>query len=804
MQTSPSVPTVVRRLALLCLSLGPAFAQSVPTSPARPPAAVEAQEAAFQLSPFQVSAAATNGYVASESMTGSRVATKIIDLPYTVNVLTSEFFEDFALFELADNIVQIGGFTGLDVGGGFNLRGFASTSQLRDGFFRLGRYGSSNVDRMEIIKGSNAAIYGRSSPGGMVNMISKQPKERASYKLSLNYGDYRTRRATFEATGPLHDGRLGRTTYVFTGSHFEKGFDTEFARNRNKEYYLAVKHVFPDGASLFLSAESFLQIRHAPNSAAPLVIDQQGTATTADDRAIGYAKRLAEFNAFGPNSELNRGNTGFNATYEKQLNEVFNLRLAGNYYRARRWDYNQNTGFGSINVNPASGAAPTTARGAIPNKGLIFEDSGGFQADLLAHYWTHRRRVEHRTLFTIDFNDYYRWDPTNNFAAASHPTLVAWNAVRTLRLNPDLTPVLPADQIAYFPSPFIWGQQVLTRFTKRRTTALGGLLRQQSAFLHGRLLAYAGARFDAIRFQDRDFVTAASAFPDIPNYQVGQMIRRVVTELKPNAGLNYRLPGGLRAYVNYSESYFVNQTDNPNVIADADYASETASGWDYGFKGSYLEDRLNFTISGFSANRRHVRVTEVTETPLGSGNFVTDTQPVGDQRVRGFEADLNWRVNDAVTTGLSMAHVDSIFTDFGTAFPLSAGRKVNNVAPYNGSAYVKYAGTGRLKGFSANANVTYVDRTRTEAANAGDTYATTATGERVLLRSTEQWRLTVPSVTLVNVGVRYKLPSGRWDHTLGLNVNNLFDRDYLKINRQLGERRAFFVTYTVGLAGKAR
>ena len=48
-----------------------------------------------------------------------------------------------------------------NIGGGFNLRGFSATSQLRDGFYRLGRYGQSNVDRLEIIRGPNAAIYGR-------------------------------------------------------------------------------------------------------------------------------------------------------------------------------------------------------------------------------------------------------------------------------------------------------------------------------------------------------------------------------------------------------------------------------------------------------------------------------------------------------------------------------------------------------------------------------------------------------------------------------------------------------------------
>jgi len=45
------------------------------------------------LSEFSVSSGATHGYVASESMTGTRVATKIADLPFSVNVVTSEFFK---------------------------------------------------------------------------------------------------------------------------------------------------------------------------------------------------------------------------------------------------------------------------------------------------------------------------------------------------------------------------------------------------------------------------------------------------------------------------------------------------------------------------------------------------------------------------------------------------------------------------------------------------------------------------------------------------------------------------------------
>ena len=63
----------------------------------------------------------------------------------------------------------------------------------------------------------------------------------------------------------------------------------------------------------------------------------------------------------------------------------------------------------------------------------------------------------------------------------------------------------------------------------------------------------------------------------------------------------------------------------------------------------------------------------------------------------------------------------------------------------------------------------------------------------------------MPAFTLLNVGVRYRFPSrGRVDHSVALNVNNVLDKDYLKVNKQLGERRAVYVSYTVGLAGRQR
>ncbi len=784
----------------LKLSLGALLAAGLAAAlPGQTAPDTKKPEDVISLSEFQVSEKSTNAYVASETMTGTRVNTKIVDLPYSIVNLTSEFFEDFGILELDDSLTFIGGFTNLNIGGSFNLRGFSATSQLRDGFYRLGRYGQSNVDRIEIIRGPNAAIYGRASPGGMVNMISKQPKDTEHQQLDFTFGSYDIRREKLEMTGPLFKSTLGKTSYILTLSQYERRFDGEYAHTRNNEYYGAIKHEFADGSHLMATAEYFLNIRHAPNSSGPLVSVSR-TATpdnSATSTAIGYATTLSRYNAFGPNSELNRGSDTFTLSYDKKLNDTWSVRAAGQNFRARRWDYNQNTGWGSITINPANPTNITTSRGATPTKGLIMEDGGGFQGDLVAHYFLDNHKIEAKTLVTMDVNDYYRWDPSWNFAPSTNADLVAWNTARTVALNPDFTPKGP---IPYFPKWFQWGQEVVTRITRRRTTSVGGNLKQQMSFFNGDLLTFVGVRYDGVRFLGFDkFATAFDSY-GIPGTK--NMVHRTEHQAKPNVGFNYNIQkSGLHVYGSYSESYFVDQTANIGTIADPNFQAETAKGYDYGIKGSYLNERLNFTLGGYYISRYNVSVTDAVETPPGSGTFVTVTRYDGDQLVRGWEADLSYRITDDLTGGGSFANVNSKYTNFGSNFPEAVGRSVNGVTPENGSAYLKYNfSQGALKGLSANILASYVSSTPSESPNAGDTIGTVG-GKRVVTGSTFQWKLRTPSYIVWNAGVHYRFKARNFDHMFSLNLNNAFDRQYVRTGRTLGDTRTIQFTYTLGHSG---
>jgi iron complex outermembrane receptor protein len=757
-----------------------------------------AKESVVELSPFEVKSQENRGYIAAETMTGTRVATQIKDLPYTVNVLTSEFFQDFGMFQLDDTLTQVGGLTSLDIGGGFNLRGFTSSSQLRDGFYRLGRYGQTNIDRIEIIKGPNAGIYGRTSPGGMVNMVSKAPRKQVSDNLTFTAGSFDTRQGTLESTGPLNSS----TSYILILSQYNRGGDDmDWFHLRENQGFLAIKHDFKNNSHLTLSAEYFVQYRNAPQSAAPIITDQKGTSVTTDDQVIGYAKNLARVNPYGPHSNLNRGSNTLYGTWDKQLTDVFSLRVGAQAFQANRWEYNDNTGWGSIVINSATPANNyTSTRGATPNRGQILEAGGGVQTDLFANYKLFNGTVANKTLLTIDFNDYYRYDPTRNYLASA-PAVVAWTAAgsgRVVSLNPDFSPVSPVT--SFFTATFEDSPLAATysRLTRRRATVLGGQFRQESHWLNDSLLTYFGGRFDKVHFNERDYTATFNGVTGTltaPNSGT-----RNVTEFKPNVGALYKVKDNFRVYANYSESYFINQTDNPSAILAPTYAAETAKGYDFGIKGSFLHDRLNYTIGGFYIERANVSVTDNVETTPGSGQFVDVTLPGGNQLNRGYEADVTWNINESFSAGLSYGHINAIWTDFGSKFPEAVGRRVQNISPGNGGAWVKFTGSGSLKGFSTNIGVTGIATTPTENPTQGDVVAR-VNGVQTVTSSNNQWALTIPGYKLWNVGFSYKWKGERFDHKVRLNVNNVFDKDYIKVSKLVGDGRGIFVSYTLGFSG---
>ncbi len=181
----------------------------------------------FELSPFEVSSSGDKGYYASNTISGSRISVPIQDIPLTIEVVTSEFIEDtgatdlrdslkysagvllesqndaFGLYDNVGNVNNPEGATGDKSESSFKIRGFVLENTLRNGYRRKNATDTINIDRIEVIRGPSALLYGVGNFGGVVNYLTKAPSSNWQQQVAVTAGSDGLRRGSIDSTGPI-------------------------------------------------------------------------------------------------------------------------------------------------------------------------------------------------------------------------------------------------------------------------------------------------------------------------------------------------------------------------------------------------------------------------------------------------------------------------------------------------------------------------------------------------------------------------------------------------------------------------
>jgi catecholate siderophore receptor len=176
----------------------------------------------------------SDGYLAERSRTATKTLTPLLDVPQSVSVVTRDLIADQSMQGLADLVRYVPG-AGMAQGEGNRdtviLRGNSSTSDffvdgVRDDveYFR----DLYNLDRVEVLKGPNAMIFGRGGAGGVVNRVTRQADWQPVRELSLEGGSWDHRRATFDLGGAASDRVAARVMGVYEDSgSYRDGVDFE-------------------------------------------------------------------------------------------------------------------------------------------------------------------------------------------------------------------------------------------------------------------------------------------------------------------------------------------------------------------------------------------------------------------------------------------------------------------------------------------------------------------------------------------------------------------------------------------------
>lgn len=157
-----------------------------------------------------------DGYQAKRASTASKSSVAIRDEAQSLQVVTPQALEDFQVQSLDDALKFVSGISQSNTLGGtkdaFIKRGFGSNSDgsiLRDGIrSSLSRNFSATSERVEVLKGPAALLYGAMDPGGLINVIGKLPQYRQRTVVNGSAYSEGGGSLSLDSTGPLADSGL--------------------------------------------------------------------------------------------------------------------------------------------------------------------------------------------------------------------------------------------------------------------------------------------------------------------------------------------------------------------------------------------------------------------------------------------------------------------------------------------------------------------------------------------------------------------------------------------------------------------
>jgi iron complex outermembrane recepter protein len=169
-------------------------------------------------------------YHLEESSVATRTNVRLIDLPQSVQVFPNQLIEDRAILEGNELFRNVSGLN-QNVYSAMTFRGFTQREILYNGTrgnpfgslegdvnnagFSTSQIRLTNIQRVEVLKGSASSLYGSTEVGGLINYVTKKPKEVLDGEMQVRFGSFAQKMVNGELTGPITDKLLARGGFYF-------------------------------------------------------------------------------------------------------------------------------------------------------------------------------------------------------------------------------------------------------------------------------------------------------------------------------------------------------------------------------------------------------------------------------------------------------------------------------------------------------------------------------------------------------------------------------------------------------------
>jgi iron complex outermembrane receptor protein len=561
-----------------------------------------------------------------------------LDLPQSAVTVEREVLEQQQVLRLSDALVNVSGLYVTSTTGGtqeeLGSRGFAygSNNTFKNGVrFNNGVMPeASSLERMEVLKGSAAILYGNVAAGGVLNLVTKKPQFEQGGSVGLRVGSFGFWKPTVDVYGAV--GKSEKVAFRLNGTYENaNSFRDEVKSNR----------VYVNPSLLF---------ELTPKTTLILEGDYLRDNRTPDFGvgAIDYnilESRTRFLNVPGANNATQQ--TSATATLSSRLNDKWQIRAVGAF---QRYDNEQRTSNrpstirnGVLLGNAAVPATPT--RPAIPATPNRYKESlyGNFGRTL-----SRTETAENYYLAQLDLTGQFRTGFLGHTvligadADQYNTQLLSYTAQAYDSIN-----VFDRSRVLNQPANPVSGFDALYRATRTLSnTRRAGFYVQDLMSISEKVKLLAGVRW-SYQETPSDVYTFAPPTATDQTLRVTQQNRRYDNAFSPRLGLVYQPIKTTSVFASYSNSF----TPQGNTVTNSQGGALPPSIIDQlevGIKNDLFKGALSANVTAYrivNSNQAQVIQPNFNNDPAQPNpnynvNFPNAQELAGEVTSKGVEVDV--------------------------------------------------------------------------------------------------------------------------------------------------------------------
>lgn len=593
---------------------------------------------------------------------------KSMDLPQSFQIIENTVIEQQQSVRLSDVIKNANGvYVGSARGGAqesFWSRGYdmSSNNIFKNGF----RFSSGSIpevislEKVEILKGSSALLYGNVAPGGILNMVTKSPSFTKGGEIVMQAGRYSFYKPSIDFYGPINK----TIAYRFNGSYE----NSESFRDvvKKERYYFNPSFLFAVNKKTEITLQGdYLHDDWTPDFGTAIIgkqiIDLPRNLYLGASWSNGQTKQ-ATISSLVKHEFNNNWTLNFNVSYQ-------------DYIRTSK---------GTERIQPKANGNWERPLGQNRNEEKIASEQLSLQGNFATG------KIKHQLFTGADFENSFAEAYTFTFKETFSPT------------NPIIYDLINIFDLSLFPQRSDIPESTNTKIVKTTTNRFG-VYAQDLISLTEKIKVLAGIRWS---WQESQSITT-----DIKNniITISDGVKQKDIAFSPKIGLVFQPTKQTSVFASYSDSF----TPNTGTTVDGSVLDPSIiKQYEVGVKNDFWKGLFSANVTLYHITNDNLAQTAEFK---ANGSINTDTSIKvlsGETKSKGIEIDLTARPTTGLSINAGYSYNDMRFTKTsGTNGSFIEGDRLTRT-PAN-TANMSFFFTlpnGKLKGISFGAIGNYIGK----------------------------------------------------------------------------------------------